>query len=105
MKISISPRAAEAVLARARDAQVPGWLLKVAVVGGGCNGLTYELYFVPEAGPQDAVVDAGELRIVVDRASAALLEGTIIDFAGGPSFRFDNPRARKSCSCGASFEV
>ena len=41
----------------------------------------------------------------VDRASAALLDGTVVDLPRGPGFRFDNPRARKSCSCGASFET
>src|SRR5881394_4537507 len=105
MQLSLTPRAAAAVAARARDADVSGWLLRVAVVAGGCNGLTYDLYFVPEAGPEDSVVESDGLRIAVDRASAPLLDGTVIDFPSGPSFRFDNPRARKSCSCGASFEV
>src|SRR5437764_1299962 len=104
MRISLTPRAAEAVSARARDAEVSAWLLRVAVVAGGCNGLTYDLYFVPEAGPEDLVVE-GPVRIAVDRASAPLLEGTVIDLPKGPGFRFDNPRARKACSCGASFEV
>jgi len=105
VQLSLTDRAAAAVLARAREAEVAGWLLRVAVVAGGCNGLTYELYFVPEAGPADAVIEAGGVRVAVDPASASLLEGTVIDLPGGPGFRFDNPRARKSCSCGASFEI
>ena len=105
MRLTLTPRAAEAVLARARDAEVAGWLLRVAVVAGGCTGLSYDLYFVPEPGPEDSVVDAGPLRIAVDSASVPLLDGTVIDFPGKQSFTFQNPRARKSCSCGASFEV
>jgi iron-sulfur cluster assembly protein len=105
MQLSLTPRAAEAALARAREADVQGWLLRVAVVAGGCNGLTYELFFVPEAGPEDAVVESAGLRVAVDRASQKLLEGTVIDLPKGASFHFQNPRARKSCSCGASFEV
>jgi iron-sulfur cluster assembly protein len=105
MQLSLTPRAAEAALARAREAEVEGWLLRVAVVAGGCNGLTYELFFVPEAGPEDAVVESSGLRVAVDRASQKLLEGTVIDLPKGTSFHFQNPRARKSCSCGASFEV
>jgi len=104
MEITLTPRAGEAVAARARDADVAGWLLRVAVVAGGCNGLTYDLYFVPEAGPEDVVVE-GPVRIAVDPASAPLLDGTVIDLPKGPGFRFDNPQARKACSCGASFEV
>lgn len=105
MLLSLTARAADAVRARAKDAEVSGWLLRIAVVAGGCNGLTYDLYFVNEPGPEDSVVETEGLRIAVDRASAPLLDGMTIDFASGPSFSFKNPRARKSCSCGASFEV
>ena len=105
MRLSLTERASQAVLARAREAEVEGWLLRIAVVAGGCNGLTYDLYFVESAGPEDNVLDGGPLRIAVDRASAALLDGTVIDLPRGPGFRFDNPRARKTCSCGASFET
>jgi iron-sulfur cluster assembly protein len=105
VQLSLTNRAAAAVRARAADADATGWLLRVAVVAGGCNGLTWDLYLVPEAGPEDAVVESEGVRIAVDHASAPLLDGTVIDFPPGPSFRFDNPRARKSCSCGASFEV
>jgi iron-sulfur cluster assembly accessory protein len=103
--LSLTPGATGAILARAAQADVGGWLLRVAVVGGGCNGLTYDLYFIEEAGPDDTVIEAGPLRVAVDRASAPLLDGTVIDLAAKDSFRFQNPRARKSCSCGASFEV
>jgi iron-sulfur cluster assembly protein len=105
MLLSLTDRAAQAVLARARDAEVKGWLLRVAVVAGGCNGLTYDLYFVESAGPEDVVVEVGPVKIAVDRPSAALLDGTVIDLPRGPSFRFENPRARRTCSCGASFET
>jgi iron-sulfur cluster assembly accessory protein len=105
MRISLTDRAAEAVLHRAREAEVEGWLLRIAVVAGGCNGLTYDLYFVESAGEGDAVVDSGSVKIAVDPASAMLLEGTVIDLLRGPGFTFDNPRARRTCSCGGSFET
>ena len=108
LAVTLTERAARAVLDRQRESDVAGWLLRVAVVGGGCNGLSYDLYFVEEAGPKDAV-SAGPLgvRVAVDEASAPLVDGTVIDLPGEGSsgFRFDNPRARKGCSCGASFEV
>src|SRR4051812_48626405 len=111
MQLTLTDRAAKAVIQRAQDADVAGWLLRVAIVAGGCNGLTYELYFVPEAGAEDTVVETGGVKIAIDRATAPLLDGTVIDFPGGasfagdgrspkgrsigePSFRFDNPRAR-----------
>jgi iron-sulfur cluster assembly protein len=105
MQLQLTDRATQAVLARAKEAEVEGWLLRIAVVAGGCNGLTYDLYFVESAGPEDAVVESGKVKVAVDPASAPLLEGTVIDLPRGPAFRFDNPRARKACSCGASFET
>ena len=105
MRLSLTDRAAKAVLVRARDAEVQGWLLRIAVVAGGCNGLTYDLYFVHDARPDDAVVEAQGVRIAVDPASAPLLDGTVIDLPRGPGFRFENPQARRTCSCGASFET
>lgn len=105
MTLTLTARAIEAALARAAQAEVQGWLLRVAVVAGGCNGLTYDLYFVEEPGPEDMVIETGPVRVVVDRASAPLLDGTVIDLPESDSFRFDNPKARKVCSCGASFEI
>ena len=105
LRLSLTDRAAKAVLVRARDAEVQGWLLRIAVVAGGCNGLTYDLYFVENARPDDAVVDVQGLRVAVDPASAPLLDGTMIDLLRGPGFRFENPHARRTCSCGASFET
>lgn len=105
MQLTLTERAARAVRDRAADADVAGWLLRVAVVAGGCNGLTYDLYFIEAPGAEDTVVETAGLRVAVDRGSAPLLDGLRIDFDRGPSFKFDNPRARKGCSCGASFEV
>jgi iron-sulfur cluster assembly protein len=105
MQLTLTDRAAEAVRSRAREADVPDWLLRVAVVAGGCNGLTYDLYFVAEASEQDELIDCGGVRVAVDRSSATMLDGTVIDLADARSFRFSNPRARRGCSCGASFEV
>src|SRR5206468_1706704 len=108
MAVTLTERAARAVAERQRQADVAGWLLRVSVVAGGCNGLSYELYFVEAAGPRDAVFESPlGVRVAVDEASAPLLDGTVIDLPGGspPGFRFDNPRARRGCSCGASFEV
>ena len=105
VQLTLTERAAAAVQERAREADVSGWLLRVAVVAGGCNGLTYDLYFVPEAGALDQLVESAGVRVAVDATSAAMLDGTVIDLADARSFRFLNPRARRECSCGASFET
>ena len=82
--------------------------LKVAVVGGGCSGLQYQMELVPGAGPKDILVESQGVRISVDPKSAVFLSGSEIDYStdlqkGG--FRVTNPNARATCSCGDSFST
>ena len=90
----------------AREKQ--GDYLRVAIAGGGCNGLSYKLRFTPEAKRGDILVDTAGVKVLVDPKTALYLKGTHIDYssaliAGG--FKFSNPNAKASCSCGESFSV
>jgi iron-sulfur cluster assembly protein len=85
-----------------------GAYLRVAISGGGCNGLSYKLRFTPEAKRGDILVQTAGVRALVDPKTALYLKGTHIDYsnqliAGG--FKFTNPNAKASCSCGESFSV
>ena len=90
----------------AREKQ--GEYLRIAISGGGCNGLSYKMKFVPEPKRGDILVETGGARVLVDSKSALFLKGTHLDYssamvAGG--FKFSNPNAKASCSCGESFSV
>jgi iron-sulfur cluster assembly protein len=90
----------------ARERQ--GEFLRIAISGGGCNGLSYKMKFVPEPKRGDILVRTGGVRVLVDSKSALYLKGTHLDYsnamvAGG--FKFSNPNAKASCSCGESFSV
>ena len=90
----------------AREQQ--GDYLRVAISGGGCNGLSYKLRFVKEPKKGDILVRSADVAVVVDAKTALYLKGTELDFstkliAGG--FKFSNPNAKASCSCGESFSV
>lgn len=85
-----------------------GEYLRVAIAGGGCNGLSYKLRFTPAPKRGDILVNTGGARVLVDPKTALYLKGTHIDYssaliAGG--FKFTNPNAKASCSCGESFSV
>ena len=85
-----------------------GEFLRVAISGGGCNGLSYKLKFVPAPKRGDILVRTAGVPVVVDSKSALYLKGTQLDYssalvAGG--FKFSNPNAKASCSCGESFSV
>lgn len=91
---------------RVREAQ--GDLLRIAITGGGCNGLSYKLRFVPEARRGDILVRTAGATVVVDPKTALYLKGTVLDYSHqmvGGGFKFANPNAKASCSCGESFSV
>ena len=80
--------------------------LRVAVRPGGCSGYSYEMYFDKDFTPDDNVVDAGGVKVVVDSASAPLLKGASLDYKDGlqgAGFAINNPNATRSCGCGQSF--
>jgi iron-sulfur cluster assembly accessory protein len=90
----------------AREKQ--GEYLRIAITGGGCNGLSYKLRFAPEPKRGDILVRSSGVAVVVDPRTALYLKGTQLDYstqliAGG--FKFSNPNAKASCSCGESFSV
>lgn len=86
----------------------PGAALRLFVQGGGCSGLTYGMSFDhQETGDEVAYREQG-LTVVVDRASAPLLEGLKVDFLLGleqSGFKIYNPNAKETCSCGKSFSA
>lgn len=90
----------------AREQQ--GDFLRIAISGGGCNGLSYKLRFVAEPKRGDILVLSAGVNVLVDPKTALYLKGTELDYsskliAGG--FKFANPNAKASCSCGESFSV
>lgn len=97
-------RKAAALLAREQQ----GEFLRIAITGGGCNGLSYKLRFVPEPRKGDILVMTEGMRVLVDPKTALYLKGTVLDYSDrmvGGGFKFTNPNAKASCSCGESFSV
>lgn len=85
-----------------------GDYLRVAITGGGCNGLSYKMRFVDAPKKGDILVRSQEVPVLVDSKSALYLRGTVLDFSDkmiGGGFKFTNPNAKSSCSCGESFSV
>lgn len=82
--------------------------LRVAVKGGGCSGLTYDLKITDEELDSDKVVEQYGVKVMVDKKSYIYLVGTELDFSdglNGKGFIFENPNAKKACGCGTSFSV
>lgn len=82
--------------------------LRVGVRGGGCSGLSYVLDFEGEARKGDQVMEFDGLRVYLDIKSQLFLTGTTLDYTVSlmdTGFKFVNPNAKRSCSCGESFSV
>jgi iron-sulfur cluster assembly protein/iron-sulfur cluster insertion protein len=66
--------------------------LRVSVKSGGCSGFSYDMYFDSDIAADDVTLTFGNVKVVVDPASAPMLEGAST-----------NPNATRSCGCGKSF--
>ncbi|HET9728877.1 MAG TPA: iron-sulfur cluster insertion protein ErpA [Acidimicrobiia bacterium] len=84
----------------------PELYLRVAVRPGGCSGYSYEMFFDTEKAADDLVEAYGDVQVVVDAASAQLLNGASLDYKDGlqgAGFAINNPNAQRTCGCGQSF--
>ena len=90
---------------RSAEGIEPNMALRVRVVGGGCAGFSYDLYF-DEPAEVDRQFEVAGVRCIVDEMSLMYLVGTEIDYVEGlmgAGFKFNNPNVKHSCACGESF--
>jgi iron-sulfur cluster assembly accessory protein len=93
---------------KARESLGPEYALRMGVAGGGCSGLSYTMKFDNASKPDDRVVEAGGVRVVIDAEALEYLEGVTLDYVAGlhgAGFKFDNPKAERTCGCGTSFSA
>jgi iron-sulfur cluster assembly protein len=82
--------------------------IRIAVTGGGCAGLQYDLK--PESGPAEAdiVIDAFGVPFYLHPMVLPYIKGTRIDYVSSlmeGGFKFLNPNAANTCGCGTSFGI
>lgn len=106
--VSLTPLAAEKVLEiRSAEGIEEEMALRLRVVGGGCSGFSYDLYF-DSRNEMDRELESRGVRMVVDQMSLMYLVGTEIDYVeglAGAGFKFLNPNVKSTCGCGSSFQV
>ncbi len=81
--------------------------LRLAVKGGGCSGLSYDMKFDAKK-PGDQEYNFEGLHVYIDPKSSLYLAGTTFDYMDtlkDKGFKFKNPNASKTCGCGESFSV
>ncbi|QQR68961.1 MAG: iron-sulfur cluster insertion protein ErpA [Alphaproteobacteria bacterium] len=108
LEVILTERAAARIARLAQIEGNPQLMLRVAVAGGGCSGFRYDLTFDDQVQQGDVVISQNGARVVIDEVSLGYLEGAKIDYVSDlmeESFRIENPKAKTSCGCGASFST
>ena len=106
--ITITDKAASKVKEIADAEELAGQGLRLRVIGGGCAGFTYDLYFEDKPTDMDETFEDKGIKLYIDPLSYQYLEGTEIDYVEGlhgAGFKFLNPQAKSTCGCGSSFSA
>jgi iron-sulfur cluster assembly protein len=106
--IRLTPTAAKRVGTMLIKKGFPNGVLRIAVIGGGCSGLQYKMDLQDQPSNRDILVETSGIRVVIDPKSASYVSGCELDYLealhdGG--FKFKNPNAASTCSCGESFSA
>ncbi|MCZ7683925.1 MAG: iron-sulfur cluster insertion protein ErpA [Sandaracinaceae bacterium] len=106
--IALTPKASDKVK-EIRQAEGLGEQgLRVRIIGGGCSGFTYDLFFEDETTELDQTFESDGIKLYIDMMSLQYLDGTEIDYVEGlhgAGFKFVNPKAKSTCGCGSSFSA
>ncbi|HJX52305.1 MAG TPA: iron-sulfur cluster insertion protein ErpA [Polyangia bacterium] len=106
--VTLTARAAEKVnQIRVEEKIQDGYALRLKVLGGGCSGFAYDLYFDQQQ-DIDQAFECNGVKMLCDQMSLMYLMGTEIDYLEslqGSGFKFSNPNVKSTCGCGSSFSV
>ncbi|WP_445635739.1 FeS cluster biogenesis domain-containing protein [Nostoc sp. DSM 114161] len=101
-------QAAASEIVRIKSKQQPNVLFRLAVKPGGCSGFVYDMSFDEAIKVGDRIFDFDEIQVIVDAESLNQLNGLTVDYSEdlmGGAFRFHNPQAIATCTCGNSFSI
>ena len=110
--IHLSPAAINEI-GRLKSKQPLNILFRLRVKSGGCADWFYDLTFDTTTQSDsdsvsqviDQVLEVHDIRVVIDSESLNYIHGLSLDYSEdlmGGGFRFHNPQAISTCSCGNS---
>ena len=105
--VKITPKASEEVTKLVKAENNPEIGLRLAVKGGGCSGVSYDLAFTPKE-DVDTIIQHEAFNVYMDAKSMIYLKGMQLDFQDGlqgKGFVFVNPNATSTCGCGEAFSI
>lgn len=103
--LTLTPKAVEKIQSFLQsEATAKGKALRVMLKPAGCAGYEYSLGF-DEKKDGDTVLAQSGFDVLLDQASAPLLENATIDYGEdemSSGFKIKNPLEKGSCGCGKS---
>jgi iron-sulfur cluster assembly protein len=106
--VTVSESAAKKLTSLIEESEFKTPYVRVAVKGGGCSGLVYDLSFDTEQQPKDVLAEDKGVKILIDNKSLLYLIGTELNYSdglNGKGFEWINPNASRTCGCGESFSL
>jgi iron-sulfur cluster assembly protein len=104
--IQLSPTATTEILRLKARSQESDPKLRIAVISNGCLPFSYSLCFASIVQSGDRTYPCDPITVIVNSELLPYLDGLVIDYSEdlmGGGFRFHNPNASQTCSCGNSF--
>ena len=108
LSIDITENAAKHVREFTGKTQGDTVSLRVAVRGGGCSGLTYDLAVDDDQRDTDRVIEQRGVTIMIDKKSYIFLAGHCFGLLWRAQWQgicVQQPNAKTVCGCGTSFSV
>jgi len=106
--ITLSNSAAYRVKEIIASAKEPIIGVRIGVESGGCAGMSYVIEYAKKVNPNDEIIEAKGVKVLIDPKAIMYLLGTEMDYIKGEmssTFVFKNPNETERCGCGESFKI
>jgi len=103
--VTITNSAKNRIVELVSNSNNPNIKLRIYINGGGCSGFEYCFAFEEQL-EDDILIQDGDAGIIIDPVSLGYLQGSSLDYIKTlteASFVINNPNAKATCDCGASF--
>ena len=106
--ITLTNNAANRVKEIIASANEPIIGVRIGVESGGCAGMSYIMEYAKKVNPNDEIIEAKGVKVLIDPKAIMYLLGTEMDYKKGElssTFVFKNPNETERCGCGESFKI